>query len=290
MSEERRPQYSIVIPAFNEENNLGRTVTELTVALERAAIDYEIVVVDDQSTDATGAVADDLAATNPAIRVVHRTSLGGFGRAVRAGLQVFTGDAVAIVMADCSDDPEDVVRCYRKLEDGYDCVFGSRFRSESETTGYPKRKFIVNRIVNKLIQLLFWTRMNDMTNAFKVYRRQVIEACGPYSSSHFNLTIEMSLSALIRRYYIAEIPINWYGRSWGASNLSIIQMGRRYLSVLLKLFFDRMLIRDDILEERLAVRNQDDDRLQEIDTRLGEVESSLEALRGSKSPGPSQED
>ena len=89
----------------------------------------------------------------------------------------------------------------------------------------------------------------------------------------------MSLSALIRRYYIAEIPINWYGRSWGASNLSIIQMGRRYLSVLLKLFFDRMLIRDDILEERLAIRTADDGRLQHMDTRLREVESSYRSPR-----------
>jgi len=261
---ERAPQLSVVIPAHNEEKNIGRTVGELGEALERAGIDYEIVVVvDAESADGTGVVADELAAANPAITVVHRVGVGGFGRAVRAGLRVFRGDAVAIVMADSSDDPEDVVRCYRKLEDGYDCVFGSRFRRGSNTTGYPMQKLIVNRIVNRLIQLLFWTRMNDLTNAFKVYRREVIEACGPYSSSHFNLTIEMSLSALIRRYHIAEIPINWYGRSWGASNLSIVEMGRRYLSVLLKLFFERILIGDDILEERFALPGQGDRRLQE---------------------------
>lgn len=291
MIADRPPQLSIVIPAHNEEANIGRTVQELCLALERAHINYEIVVVvDAASSDATGAVADDLAAANPAIVVVHRSGLGGFGRAVRAGLRVFTGDAVAIVMADCSDDPEDVVRCYRKLEDGYDCVFGSRFRRESTTTGYPKRKLIVNRIVNKMIQLLFWTRMNDLTNAFKVYRREVIEACGPYSSSHFNLTIEMSLSALIRRYHISEIPINWYGRSWGASNLSMIEMGRRYLSVLLKLFFDRMLISDDILEERLEIRSQKERGLKDMSTRLGDVEASLESIRDSQPSGSSQED
>jgi len=286
----RCPQLSIVIPAHNEEQSISETVGGLTQALERAVIDYEFIIVNDNSTDSTGAVVDDLASANPAIRVVHRSSIGGFGRAVRAGLQTFRGEAVAIVMADCSDDPEDVVRCYRKLEEGYDCVFGSRFRRESKVTGYPMTKLIVNRIVNKGIQLLFWTSMNDLTNAFKVYRRDVVEACGPYSSSHFNLTIEMSLSALIRRYHIAEIPINWYGRSWGASKLSLAQMGRRYLSVLLKLFFDRMLIGDDIFEDRLVTRDVGDHRLQSLERRLDDVESSLASMHRVDTPDPSRED
>jgi dolichol-phosphate mannosyltransferase len=151
-------------------------------------------------------------------------------------------------------------------------------------------KLIINRIVNKGIQLLFWTSLNDLTNAFKVYRREVVEACGPYSSSHFNLTIEMSLSALIRRYHIAEIPINWYGRSWGASKLSIAQMGRRYLSVLLKLFFDRILIGDDIFEERLAAGEVADHRLRSLEKRLDDVESSLATMRRLDTSDPSRED
>ena len=131
---------------------------------------------------------------------------------------------------------------------------------QSRVVGYPRRKLVVNRIVNKTLQLMFWTRFNDLTNAFKLYRREVVDACGPYSSSHFNLTIEMSLTALIRKYRIAEIPINWYGRTWGGSSLSIGQMGRRYLSVLLRLFSDKLLIGDDILEERAMTRGRDPDR------------------------------
>jgi dolichol-phosphate mannosyltransferase len=163
-------------------------------------------------------------------------------------------------MADRSDRPADVVRCFRKLEEGYDCVFGSRFRRQSRVVGYPRLKLVVNRIVNKAMQLLFWTRFNDLTNAFKVYRREVVDACGPYSSSHFNLTIEMSLTALIRKYRIAEIPIDWSGRTWGGSSLSIAQMGRRYLSVVLRLFSDKLLVGDDILEERSMTREEGADR------------------------------
>ena len=285
MSESGHLLLSIVIPAHNEAENLPPTVEALTRTLGAESIPYEVILVNDNSTDETGRVAEGLAVRDPAVRVITRTKLGGFGRAVRSGLEVFRGDAVAVVMADSSDDPKDVVRYYRKIEEGYDCVFGSRFRGESEVVNYPRGKLIVNRIVNRMIQLLFWCRFNDLTNAFKIYRREVVLQCGPYSSSHFNLTIEMSLSALIRRYHIAEIPIRWYGRTWGASNLSIVAMGRRYLSTLLKVFFERVLISDDILEERLAERALTADRLAQFETRLTSVESDLVGLRESVPPG-----
>jgi len=270
---------SVIIPAHNEEKNLEPTVRELAQTLDAEEIPYEIVIVNDNSSDDTGRVAEGLAARDPGIRVVTRTKLGGFGRAVRAGLAVFRGDAVAIVMADSSDDPRDLVRCYRKLEDGYDCVFGSRFRPGSEMSNYPRKKLVVNRIVNRCIQWMFWSRFNDFTNAFKVYRRDVVLECGPYSSSHFNLTIEMSLSALIRRYHIAEIPINWYGRTWGATHLSIGAMGRRYLSTLLVMFFQKLLIADDILEERLSERTQMIDRLGGFEDRVAKLEAAVSELR-----------
>src|SRR5207247_1714409 len=117
---------------------------------------------------------------------------------------------------------------------------------------YPKIKLFFNRIVNRCIQFMFLTKFNDLTNAFKAYRTEVIHDCGPYRSSHFNITIEMSLSALIRRYHIAQIPIRWYGRTWGSSNLKLREMGRRYLSTLLMMFFQRILVSDDLIAERLA--------------------------------------
>lgn len=269
--DEHRLLLTIIIPACNEEENLEPTVEELEKTLASELVPHEILIVDDNSVDGTRASADRLAAHFPTVRVISRTRLGGFGRAVRAGLGEFRGDVVALVMADQSDSPRDVVRCYRKIEEGYDCVFGSRFRSGTRVTNYPRRKLVVNRLVNKLLQILFWTRFNDLTNAFKMYRREVVLECGPYSSSHFNITIELSLSALIHRYHIAEIPIDWAGRTWGASSLSIRQMGRRYLSVLLKLFFEKMLIGDDILDERLLENEQ----TRSFERRLSRVESAL---------------
>ncbi len=241
--------YSVVVPAYNEAKNLPPTLGDLAGALRPEGIPFELLVVNDNSTDETAAVVEGMRAEIPEIRLVRNTPPGGLGRAVRCGLRNFSGDVVAVVMADSSDDPADVIACYRKIEEGYDAVFGSRFRRGSRVTQYPPVKLYVNRIVNKMMQLMFMTPFNDLTNAFKVYRRHVIESISPLQAAHFNITIEMSLSCIIRRCKIAEIPIRWYGRTWGQSNLKLRKMGRRYLCTLLMIWFERILILDDILME-----------------------------------------
>jgi dolichol-phosphate mannosyltransferase len=181
-------------------------------------------------------------------------------------------------MADCSDHPSDAVAYYRKIEEGYDCVFGSRFIKGSKVTDYPRAKLIINRIVNKTMQWLFRCPFNDLTNAFKAYRADVLRECGPFRASHFNITIEMSLAAVIRNYYIAQIPIGWTGRVSGVSNLRITQMGRRYLSTLIKSLAEWFLISDDLLSERLAVREAQRTRLLYLENRLAALEQRLEAV------------
>ncbi len=216
---------SIVIPAYNEEQNIGRCLDELRETISRHQIAYEFIVVNDNSHDGTERIVRDQMRSDPGVRLVNRTPPGGFGRAVRTGIDHVTGDVVVVYMADLSDDPEDVVAYYRKIEEGYDCVYGSRFVPGSAVEDYPRLKRIINRVVNRCVQIMFWTRFNDLTNAFKAYRTSVIRDCGPYRACHFNITLEMSLSALIRRYHVAEIPIRWYGRTWGSSNLKLREMG-----------------------------------------------------------------
>jgi dolichol-phosphate mannosyltransferase len=266
---------SVVIPAHNEESNIGPTVTELRRALRGAAIPNEIIVVNDNSADGTEAIIAALIENDEGIRLINRTPPGGFGRAIRSGLEVVQGDVVAIYMADQSDDPADLVRCYQRIEEGYDCVFGSRFIKGSKVTNYPWFKLLVNRIVNRIIQVMFWTRHNDLTNAFKLYRAHVVRECGPYKSSHFNLTIEMSLSALIRRYSIASEPVNWFGRTSGVSSLRLSQMGRRYLVVLLRMFFERILIADDLVADRLSSRLRENQRRDNLEQRVAALEEKL---------------
>src|SRR3954453_5091111 len=146
---------SVVMPAQNEEGSVGRTVTGVVEVLEREGIDYEVVVVNDDSEDSTEAVVAAMGEGNPRIRVHRSHNERGFGNAIRAGLDVFSGDAVAIVMADASDNPEDLARYYRLLEQGYDCPFGSRFVSGARVYDYPRLKYVVNRLANQFIRILF---------------------------------------------------------------------------------------------------------------------------------------
>ena len=270
---------SVVIPAHNEEQNIGRCLDELyRVVWDENRIPVEIIVVNDNSTDQTETVVRSCMDRFDCVRIVSRTPPGGFGRAVRSGLEAVTGDVVVICMADLSDDPADVVAYYRKITEGYDCVFGSRFIKGSRVENYPRVKLVVNRIVNTCIRLLFGTRFNDLTNAFKAYRTTALHDCGPFRASHFNITLELSLSALIRNYNIAQIPISWQGRTWGASSLRLREMGRRYLCTVLMFFFQRILIRDDVMAEKMAsqFRRRSDDR--RVETRLDQLEEALAAV------------
>ncbi|QDT66729.1 glycosyltransferase family 2 protein [Calycomorphotria hydatis] len=273
---------SVVIPAYNEEKNLKSTVTSLVTLLIEERVPYEIIIVDDSSRDDTAKVAQTLRESDCQIKLVRRTPPRGFGRAIRSGLAAASGDAIIICMADESDDPRDVVTYYRKLQEGYDAVFGSRFIRGSVVRDYPRLKLVVNRMVNKTIQWMFWCKFNDLTNAFKAYRRDVLMECAPFLSCHFNITLEMSLGVLIRHHNIAQIPINWYGRTWGSSNLSLRRMGRRYLQTLLKVYSEWILVSDDLIEDRLAhhrnmeaAQENHERRLQEQSERLSRIEKML---------------
>ena len=269
---------SVVIPAHNEEQNLPPTVHGLTDRLRADGIPYEVIVVNDNSSDGTQAVIAELTAADPCIRTVDRSPPNGFGRAVRSGLDAVTGDVVVIYMADASDHPQDAVAYYRKICEGYDCVFGSRFIKKGHVVDYPLLKLIANRLVNKAMQWLFWCPFNDLTNAFKAYRTYVIREAGPFRACHFNITIEMSLGALIRKYNIAQIPISWTGRTWGSSSLHLTEMGRRYLSTLVKAFAERVLIADDLISDRVVLHAAQQEQLRSQNQRLNSLEDRVERI------------
>ncbi len=236
---------SVVMPAQNEEGSVGGTVEGVVAALEREEIDYEVVVVDDGSEDSTAAVVEAIGASNPRVRCHPSHYEKGFGMAIRAGLDVFKGDAVAIVMADASDDPEDLVEYHRLLEEGWDCAFGSRFMPGAKVHDYPRLKYTINRLANWFIRVLFRHRYNDTTNAFKAYRREVIETIQPLLSKHFNLTVEMPLKAIVRGHSYAVIPTDWTNRTSGEAKLAMKEMGSRYLFIVLYVWLEATLSRGD---------------------------------------------
>jgi dolichol-phosphate mannosyltransferase len=244
-----RPLLSVCIPAHNEEGNIGRTIDVIHQTLEEAAVPHEFVIANDNSKDNTEEVVLDRLSSGVPVRLINRTPPGGYGRAVRSCLDHVQGEILVIVMADLSDEPKDIIKYYDKLCEGYDAVFGSRFRKGSVVKDYPRIKYLANRLGNKLIQALFRTRFNDLTNAFKGFRTEAVRSVAPFYSSHFNLTIEISLSLLIRDFRIAEVPINWYGRTWGRANFKIATLSRRYFATLLKIYSERIFILDDVISE-----------------------------------------
>jgi dolichol-phosphate mannosyltransferase len=245
---------SVVIPAQNEEGSVGATVEGIVAVLEREEVDYEILVIDDGSEDRTAVVIGEIAASNP--RVCCRPSHyeRGFGMAIRAGLDLFEGDAVVIAMADASDDPEDVLRYHRLLEEGCDCAFGSRFVRGARIYDYPRLKLVLNRAANWFIRVLFRHHYNDTTNAFKGYRREVIETIQPLLSKHFNLTVEMPLKAIVRGHTYQVIPISWTNRTTGVPKLAMREMGSRYLFIVLYVWLESTLSRGDYRRNPVGAR------------------------------------
>lgn len=238
---------SIVIPAFNEAQNLPETITAFYQALRNHEIEHEILVVNDNSTDTTAEVIQQLQKKVPTLHTVfNHPPKNGFGYAIRKGLEHFTGDCVALVMADMSDSPADLVRYYQTFVAlGVDCVFGSRFLVKGSVTGYPRKKLILNRIVNNLIALVFRIRYYDCTNAFKLYSRQTIEGLKPFLSPHFNITVELPLKVIVRGYTWAIVANTWRGRKFGTSNLKIREMGSRYFFILLYCLIEKFFSRGD---------------------------------------------
>jgi len=232
---------SIIIPAHNESKNIETALQKIIEVLDKAAIPFEIIVVNDYSSDGTAEIVNLVAQKESRVKLIENPYAKGYGFAVRRGIEVFSGEAVVIVMADSSDEPEDIIKYYEKFIKGNECVFGTRFHPQSQLINYPWHKLILNRLGNFLIQVLFWLPYNDITNAFKCYSRKSIEGMLPLISCHFNLTVEMPLKAIIRGYRWCVVPINWHGRVSGISKWKIKETGSRYLFIILSLWLEKLL-------------------------------------------------
>jgi len=236
---------SVVIPARDEEGCIGSTVEHLYVELRLRNVPHEIVVVDDGSTDGTWQLLQEAQKRVPTLVPVKGVSPHGFGRAIVRGLDESHGDAAVIMMADESDDCRDVVTYWKVLNEGYDCAFGSRFIKGGGTIDYPWLKLRINRLANFFIRMMFGIQLNDTTNAFKAYRRTVIDGCRPFLSPHFNLTIEIPLKAVVRGYSWKVVPITWRNRRTGVPKLKIKEMGSRYLFICLYVWLEKYFSRGD---------------------------------------------
>jgi dolichol-phosphate mannosyltransferase len=244
---------SIVIPAYNEEGSIQSCIETIYSELKPHNIHLEILVVNDNSKDGTEKILKAMQTKIPELNCIKNLGPNGFGYAVRTGLENFSGDCVAIMMADMSDSPKDLLRFYNKMLEGYDCVFGSRFIKGGRTYNYPKTKLVINRIANGIVQLCFGIRYNDTTNAFKLYKKETIQGLRPFLAPHFNLTLELPLKAIVRGYSYTVLPNSWTNRKAGKSNLKIKEMGSRYFFILLYCLIERFFSRGDYKKKELTL-------------------------------------
>jgi dolichol-phosphate mannosyltransferase len=236
---------SVVIPAYNESESIPETLLTLYKKLHEENITHEIVVVNDNSKDNTLDVLIRLQESIPTLQIYTNLGPNGFGYAVRYGLDRFTGDVVAIMMADLSDSPNDLIFFYQKILEGYDCVFGSRWIKGGAVYDYPVLKKRINRLANWIVKVVFRIKYNDCTNAFKLYRRETIEGIKPFLSPHFNLTLELPLKAIVRGYSYTVLPNSWTNRKYGESKLKIKEMGSRYFFIMLYCLIEKYFSRGD---------------------------------------------
>jgi dolichol-phosphate mannosyltransferase len=236
---------SVIIPARDEEGCIISTVQHLHLELDLNHVPHEIIVVDDGSQDKTWELLCELKQSLAQLKPLQNNGQHGFGRAIIFGLDHMGGDAVVIMMADESDDCRDVVRYWKSLQEGHDCVFGSRFMKGGGVIDYPHIKLAVNRLANFFLRVLFRIKLNDTTNAFKAYRRKVIDGCRPLIAPHFNLTVELPLKAIVRGYSWTVIPVTWRNRRHGVAKLKINEMGSRYLFICLYVWLEKYFSKGD---------------------------------------------
>ena len=191
--------------------------------------------MNDGSSDNTPEIIESLKDRYPVVPL-HREPPNGFGLAVREGLKHAAGDLLVLFMGGGSDHPHDVVRYYQALAEGYDCVFGSRFIPAGKVQNYPRLKLLLNRLGNYLIRVLFRVPHNDITNAFKGYRVEVVRRIEPLESRTFDITLELPIKAILLGCTWTTVPISWNGRSTGTSKQHLVEVTRTYLSTLMKLW------------------------------------------------------
>ena len=231
---------SIIIPARNEAENLKDILDYFSN--KSLPINFEVLLINDFSNDDTLIKAQTLFASKKNFKVIDNNKKG-LGGAINLGIKKASGNKISIMMADLSDTIEDLIK-YNDLIDkeNFDAVFGSRFIKNSKVLGYPIKKLILNRIFNYFISIIFWNKFNDYTNAFKIYKKEVLINIMPLVSESFNIFLEIPLKVISRKYNFKIIPISWFGRKKGEAKFHIKELQSKYLFTLIYCFIEKNLL------------------------------------------------
>ncbi len=232
---------SLIIPAYNEQDQIMVTINSL-IKFKRKIKNLEILIVDDQSKDKTYEIVKKIEKKNKFIKLYYNKKKG-LGSAIETGIKKAKSKYICIFMSDMSDDLNDLKKYYRLINNkNIDAVFGTRFSKESKITNYPMIKLILNRVFNNFVRLVFFSKYNDFTNAFKIYRRSTLLDLMPIVSENFNVFLELPLKIIVRKYNYIVTPIKWKNRKKGQSKFEIKELSSMYLFTLLYCLFEKILL------------------------------------------------
>ncbi len=233
---------SVYIPVYNEQDIILDTLNDLKDYLKKNNIDFELLIVDDFSTDNSKLIVENFCSKNKNAFYFKNTKKG-LGASVNLAIQKSKKKYFAIFMSDKSDNLDDLITYYNIINyKNLDAVFGSRFLSDSKIEGYPILKLILNRIFNLIVKILLLSNYNDFTNAFKIYKREVLLSFFPIVSEDFNIFLELPMKTILRLHKYIIIPISWNGRAKGKSKFYIKELGSKYLFTLFYCLLEKILL------------------------------------------------
>ena len=237
MASDKRVCYSVVVPCHNESENLDKLVARISDVLRKEKDSFEIIIVNDNSTDSTTTVLERLRKNVPELRYIIRTANPGVGNALREGFAKAGGRYIITMDGDMSHDPYELPNFLRQ-KDRHDIVCGSRYVSHGKANMDWSRK-LISGAFNLLFRTLVGINIKDFTSGYRIIRREVLEKI-QLESKGFGIYIEIPLKAHISGFRLAEIPITYHKREHGLSNLSYFRQGPEYLRVGLRVFWLRL--------------------------------------------------
>ena len=209
--EKRTLGLSVFFPAYNDSGTIASLVISAIKSAERLTSDFEIIIVNDGSADATAEIADELARTYPQVKVVHHEQNRGYGGALRTGFATATRDLVFYTDGDAQYDPAEMETLWAALDDGVDLVNGYKI-SRSD----PMHRIVIGRIYHHTVKLLFGLKVRDVDCDFRLMRRRIFERVSLEKNSGV-ICLEMMKKIQDAGFRIAEVPVHHYHRAYGRS-------------------------------------------------------------------------
>lgn len=220
---------NIVIPAHNEQDVISATIKSIE---EQLKLDYEIIVVNDHSSDNTVLILNELMGQYPNLRLINNDWDGGFGNALKKGFSVCNAELIIPVMADLCDEPRTINEMHAKALEGFDVVAGSRYMKGGSKSGGPFLQSLFSRFVGSTLRYIIGIPTFDVSNSFKCYRKAVLDSIRPKSEG-FEISMEITLKAYFANFSITEVPTSWKGRFIGKSKFYLLKVGPAYVKLYL---------------------------------------------------------